>query len=128
MTINVINNPILKSAISGVLLMVAGCTMAVANLVPNDPINKSVVKSVKNTVEQEKLVTNPECTDYLFSKNAQPGLDLVNVMEKHGGNCPGDPHIQHRLFSVYVDQKTGQMLSDKDDPEDGTLSLLIPKK
>ncbi|MEW5290794.1 hypothetical protein ABW286_16690 [Erwinia papayae] len=87
-----------------------------------------VVKQVKMTVETGKMVSNSGCTDYLFTHNVEKGKDLVDVMEKHGGDCPGDVPLQHRLFSVYVDQKTKQMLSDKDDPESGNLSLLPPAK
>ncbi|MFZ4833979.1 hypothetical protein [Rouxiella sp. Mn2063] len=83
---------------------------------------------MKKTVEQEKLTIDPKCTDYLFTANAEAGLDLVDVVEKHGGECGGSPEIQHRLFSVYVDQVTHQMLSDKDDPANGTLSLLPASK
>lgn len=88
----------------------------------------SVISQVKKTVEQEKLTIDPKCTDYLFTANAEAGLDLVDVVEKHGGECGGSPEIQHRLFSVYVDQVTHQMLSDKDDPANGTLSLLPASK
>ncbi|MCX8959408.1 hypothetical protein [Erwinia psidii] len=103
------------------LLLVAGFTGAT----PSASINP-VVKQVRMTVEKEKLVSNPDCTDYLFTQNAGKDMDLVDVMEKHGGQCPGDVQVQHRLFSVYVDQKTKQMVSDKDDPQNGNLSLLPP--
>jgi len=88
----------------------------------------TVISQVKKTIEQEKLTADPKCTDYLFTANAESGLDLVDVVEKHGGECGGSPEIQHRLFSVYVDQVTHQMLSDKDDPANGTLSLLPASK
>jgi len=87
-----------------------------------------VISQVKKTVEQQKLISDSKCTDYLFTANAEAGLDLVDVVEKHGGECGGSPEIQHRLFSVYVDQVTHQMLSDKDDPANGTLSLLPASK
>ncbi|WP_232298163.1 hypothetical protein [Erwinia typographi] len=110
-----------KGCLIASLLLVAGCAEATSA-----PAANPVIKQVKTTVEKEKLVSDPACTDYLFTKDAEKGMDLVDVMEKHGGKCAGDPQIQHRLFSVYVDQKTRQMLSDKDDPEDGNLSLLQP--
>lgn len=86
-----------------------------------------VVQLVKKTLEQKKLLASPECTDYLYIPDNEPGIDVVNVVEKHGGDCPGDPQIQHRLFSVFVDQKTHKMESDINDPEDGTLSRLPEK-
>lgn len=88
----------------------------------------NVVLQVEKTVESQKIITQPACVNYLLTKDAEPGIDLVNVVEKHGGACPGDPETQPRLFSVYVDQKTKQMMSDKDDPVEGNLSLLEPAK
>ncbi|WP_233598531.1 hypothetical protein [Erwinia sp. 198] len=89
---------------------------------------ESAVIQVENTVEKNKLVPDAACVNYLITEDAEPGLDLVDVVEKHGGNCPGDPETQPRLFSVYVDQKTKQMISDKDDPVEGDFTLLVPDK
>lgn len=77
----------------------------------------------KNT-GAEKTPRISECTDYLYIPDNEPGIDVVNVVEKHGGNCPGDPQTQPRLFSVSVDKRTHKMQSDINDPEDGTLSPL----
>ncbi len=99
-----------------------------AALANTDTDKNPVVQLVKTTVEKEKLVSNPVCTEYLFTPDAEEGLDRVDVMEKHGGKCGLDPQIQHRLFSVLIDQKTHQMLSDKDDLENGTMALLPPAK
>ena len=118
---NTVANSKMKGYLAASLLLVTGCASATTS-----PTVNSVIKQVKSTVEKEKLVSDPACTDYLFTKDAEKGMDLVDVMEKQGGTCPGDPQVQHRLFSVYVDQKTHQMVSDKDDPKNGNLSLLQP--
>lgn len=89
---------------------------------------ESAVIQVENTVEKNKLVTDANCVNYLLTADAEPGLDLIDVVEKHGGDCPGDPETQHRLFSVYVDQKTRQMISDKHDPAEGDFTLLQASK
>lgn len=112
-------------AMTPIVMLVLVATLLVPGIAQAQDKN-AVIQQVKTTVEKEKLVTNPACTDYLFTPDGQPGLDLVDVVEKHGGACPGDPQVQHRLFSVYVDQQTKQMISDKDDPVDGTLALLPP--
>lgn len=88
----------------------------------------SAVTQVENTVEKNSLVPDAACVSYLLTEDAEPGLDLVDIVEKHGGDCPGDPETQPRLFSVYVDQKTKQMISDKDDPVEGNFTLLQPGK
>lgn len=83
-----------------------------------------IVQLVRKTLEEKKLLISPECTDYLYIPDNEPGVDVVDVVEKHGGSCPGDPQTQPRLFSVSVDKKTHKMESDINDPEGGTLSPL----
>ncbi|PWW11401.1 hypothetical protein [Mangrovibacter plantisponsor] len=115
---------ILLQSVFATFIMLSGIHVALANTTMTNE-EGSVISQVKHTVETEKLITNPECTEYLFTANAEPGVDLVDVMEKHGGKCGLDPQVQHRLFSVYVDQKTHQMATDDGDPE-GNLKLLPP--
>ncbi|WP_343647998.1 hypothetical protein [Enterobacter sp.] len=89
-----------------------------------------VAQQVKNILEQTNLLEDAECTDYAYIPDYEPGVDAVNIIEKHDENCPGDPQIQHRLFSVFVDQKTHTMASDIDidDQVNGTRSVFPPKK
>lgn len=89
-----------------------------------------VAKQIKKILEQEKLISSTECTDYIYIPNYEPGMDAVDVMEKHGGICPGDPQVQHRLFSIFVDKKIHNMESDidMDDQVIGTRSVFPPKK
>lgn len=88
----------------------------------------SAVIQVENTVEKNSLVPDVACVSYLLTEDAEPGLDLVDIVEKHGDGCPGDPETQHRLFSVYVNQVTKQMISDREDPAEGNFTLLQPDK
>lgn len=89
-----------------------------------------LAQQVKKIVEQKKLIPNPECADYLYIPDDEPGVDIVNIMEEHGGNCPGDPQTEPRIFSVYVDQKTQEMESDidMDDQVNGNRSIFPPKE
>ncbi len=88
-----------------------------------------VVNQVKQTVEQEKLVPDSQCIDYFLTRNIKPGVDLVDILEKHDVKCGGDPQTHPRLFSVYVDQKTHRMASDVNDTSgDGELKMLYPPK
>ncbi|MFX4315879.1 hypothetical protein F8O53_28980, partial [Enterobacter sp. 63] len=80
---------------------------------------------VKKITEQRKLLRDPECAEYLYIPNGEPGMDIVDVVEKHAGGCPGDPQTQPTIFSVFVDQKTHKMESniDMDDQVNGTRSV-----
>lgn len=80
--------------------------------------------AVKSAIVRNKLVTHPECLDFLFTRNINPGLDQVEVLEHHDLACGGDPQVEHRLFEVLVDQKTHRMTSDAADPINGTMKVL----
>ncbi|EJH7015808.1 hypothetical protein NFT50_004377 [Salmonella enterica] len=88
-----------------------------------------IAQQVKKILEHEKLISSPECTDYIYIPDYESGIDAVDVVEKHGGSCHGDPQVQHRLFSIFVDQKTHKMESDidMDDQVNGTRSAFPPK-
>ena len=92
------------------------------------PAEDSSLLQVEKVIKARKLVPDAACVNYRLTKDAEPGLDLIEIVEKHGGDCPGDPETQHRLFSVYVDQKTKEMISDKDDLVEGNFTLLQPAK
>lgn len=85
---------------------------------------KDAIALVKQTVEKEKLVDRTACVDYVYSGKASPHIDIIKIVEKHDDTCGGDPGVSPRLFSVYVDLQNHQMASDKDDPAEGTLTLL----
>jgi len=95
-----------------------------SGLMAKESSANEMVALVKQTVEKERLVDKPECTDYHFMGNVAPYIDQVNVVEKHGGVCGGDPEVSPRLFSVYVDVTSHKMATDKDDPIDGKLTPL----
>ncbi|MDI3361893.1 hypothetical protein QQF21_03190 [Lelliottia sp. V89_10] len=86
-----------------------------------------VAQKVKNIAEKNKLLYSPECTDYLYMPDSEPGIDSVIVVEKHEGRCPGDPGTQPRLFTVNIDQKTHEMTSDINDPAEPEFSAFPAK-
>lgn len=114
-----INN---KSLLITMLALIISMNLMAATINETDPI----IRQVKNTVDKEKLVPDVKCVDYVLMKNADPGVDVVAVLEKHGGKCGGDPQAQHRIFSVYVDQKTHEMASDKDDLTGDGILMPLP--
>jgi len=40
------------------------------------------------------------------------GKRIIDVREKHGGSCGGDPNVSPRLFSIGIEQSTGVIWSD----------------
>lgn len=81
-----------------------------------------IAQRVKEIAENNKLLFSPECTDYLYMPDSEPGIDSVIVVEKHDGHCSGDPGTQPRLFTVNVDKKSNKMTSDISDPSEADFS------
>ena len=79
---------------------------------------------VHRAVIDHHLYAQPDCMEYIITRKAQPGVDEVELRERHGGRCGGDPEMAHRLFEVYVDRETGKMATDAADPVDGGLQVL----
>ena len=79
---------------------------------------------VRSAVVKHGLVRHPECVDLDVGRDVSPGVDQVEVLERHDRRCGGDPQVRHRLFEVLVDQKTHRMATDAADPVDGTMKLL----
>ncbi|EHM5999258.1 hypothetical protein ACN3YA_000640 [Salmonella enterica subsp. enterica serovar Putten] len=89
-----------------------------------------VAQQVKNIVEKQKLVREPQCVDYVYIPDSEPSIDVVDIVEKHGGSCSGDPQTAPRIFSVFVNKKTHKMESDidMDDQVNGTRSVFPAAK
>ena len=115
-------------------MKVIGCFFSLFFLfVSNEVFSESLPGTsqlVKQIVEKKKLLESPfspECVDYVYLPDNEPGVDTVNVEEKHGGSCPGDPQTSHRLFTVNVNKKTHEMSSDINNPGDGVYLPFPPK-
>ena len=83
-----------------------------------------LVSRVRAAIDQNKLAARPSCLDFDVTRNSDPGVDQVEVLELHDTACGGDPQVQHRLFEVLVDQKTHRMATDAADPVNGTMKVL----
>ena len=86
--------------------------------------DEPLVARVKSAIVRDKLAPHPDCLNFIVTRDVDPGVDQVAVLERHDPTCGGDPQIQHRLFEVLVDQKTHRMASDAADPTDGTMKVL----
>ena len=101
----------------------------ISNTVFSEPL-PATSQLVKKIVEEKKLLPSPisyECVDYVYLSDNESGVDAVNVVEIHGGTCPGDPQISHRLFTVNVNRKTHEMTSNISSSEDGDYLPFPPK-
>lgn len=71
-----------------------------------------IAKAKQATIKYE-LTTRPiECLIYEVLDKKNKGKIVVDVREKHGGKCGGDPSTSPRAFSVAFDESTGKVWSD----------------
>lgn len=64
-----------------------------------------------SVIASNKLTETPAaCLEFLPQR--QGGYVEVEVRERHGGTCPGDLQTSPRLFTIRIDQQTGEMSSD----------------
>ena len=71
------------------------------------------VKSAKQVTIKYKLTSRPmECLIYKMADKKYEGKIIVDVREKHGGQCGGDPATSPRAFSIAFDEKNKEVWSD----------------
>ncbi len=78
----------------------------------NIPENK-LINQAKKIVTKYKLSELPLiCLKFDVLEKLFEGKRIIDVREKHGGSCGGDPNISPRLFSIGIEQSTGVIWSD----------------
>jgi len=71
------------------------------------------VKSAKQVTIKYKLTSRPmKCLIYKTADKKFEGKIIVDVREKHGGQCGGDPATSPRAFSIAFDEKNKKVWSD----------------
>lgn len=80
--------------------------------------SRSVIEIARSTVVQHRMAKRPDCLAYTLADagDAQSHVALVDVRERHGGSCGGDPAIQRHLFFVRVDPRSGAIWTDAAEP------------
>lgn len=72
-----------------------------------------LVNRVNNIVEDYQLTDLPsDCLKFEVLDKPVDTKRVVDVREKHGGACLGDPETSPRLFSIAIDESTGVIWSD----------------
>jgi hypothetical protein len=104
------------------LLVVFGCLGSAPAALAEDgaDIAWRVIKTHRLLTPQQQ-----QCFALIERDDSTKRFVKVGVYEKHDKRCGGDPEIEHRLFDLEIDAKTGAAKWDND--ADGEMRP-IPKR
>ena len=114
----------MKQFLFPVILLTALCSAACSEKKPAGPVEKErspaqadlsddAMDRVARAIRKHRLTKLPvECLTFLADETPGPGSLRIEVREKHGGKCGGDPATSPRLFTVEVDRKSGRIFTD----------------
>lgn len=87
------------------------------------PVQPDVSRRVTEAIVRNGLIgLPPECVLFMPTGETASYLDL-EVRERHGGTCPGDPATSPRLFMLRYDKGSGVVLKQSIDPGVGYVPL-----
>jgi hypothetical protein len=81
----------------------------------NTPTTKhaALLDRAKKITLEHKLTPLPlTCLQFVVADEKYDGKPTIVVREKHGGQCGGDPNTSPRLYSLAIDEKSGEVWSD----------------
>ena len=81
----------------------------------NTQTNKhaALIDRAKKITLEHKLTLLPlACLQFVVADEKYDGKPTIIVREKHGGQCGGDPSTSPRLYSLAIDEKSGEVWSD----------------
>ena len=91
------------------LVFLSACSNADVEMDNNSP----VISKAKKVIKDFNLTTTSiSCLKFNLLDEKSDGKVIVDVREKHGGRCGGDPQTSPRLFSIGFDESTGEIWSD----------------
>jgi len=79
-------------------------------------------------IKQHRLLTPKaqQCSKLVLREDGNKRVAKIGVYEVHDQTCGGDPEIEHRLFDLEINTRTGAAKWDYDSP-DGDMRP-VPKR
>lgn len=96
--------------IAASLVFLSACSSADAD--QNVGENPFVIKAKDATKKYNLTKISIACLLFEKLDKKMDGKTIVEVREKHGGTCGGDPKTSPRIFSIGFDDSTGVIWSD----------------
>ena len=75
--------------------------------------NEALIQKAREITTKYKLTSlSMDCLAFEVLAEPYDGKTMIDVREVHNSQCGGDPAVSPRLFSIGIDQKTGEAWSD----------------
>ncbi len=76
---------------------------------------QDVFDRAERIIEQHRLLTPKarRCSTLVLRDDSDDRIGKIGVYEKHDKQCGGDPDVEHRLFDLEIEMKTGRAKWDK---------------
>ena len=102
-----------------VALAAAFCFLPIAATAASKDLAKDAFDRAERIIRQHHLLTPKaqRCSKLVLRDDSNARTAKVGVYEVHDKRCGGDPEIEHRLFDLEIDMKTGAAKWDKNFPE-----------
>ena len=80
---------------------------------------KAAFSRAEKIIKGHRLLTPKAqaCSTLLLRDDSDARIAKVGVYEIHDAKCGGDPEVEHRLFDLEIDMKTGAAKWDNNFPD-----------
>jgi hypothetical protein len=70
---------------------------------------QDVFDRAERIIGEHRLLTPKaqRCSKLILRDSSDDRIGKIGVYEKHNKTCGGDPNVEHRLFDLEIDMKTG---------------------
>ena len=101
------------------LAVLCGLSAAFAQQDAPNPAEEAAVNRADKIIKEHRLLTEKQqrCVSFMYRDDSDAKTAKVGVYEVHDKECGGDPEIEHRLFDLGIDMKTGAAKWDNNFPD-----------
>lgn len=101
--------------------VIAACAVcaAPAALAQSDRVAAAAFRRADKIIKDHRLLTPKaeRCSKLVLREGSNSHIAKVGVYERHDQECGGDPDVEHRLFDLEINLKTGAARWDNNVPD-----------
>jgi hypothetical protein len=102
-----------------IALAAALCVLPATAMAASEEQAKAAFDRAEWIIKQHRLLTlkAQRCAKLVLRDDGNARTAKVGVYEVHDRKCGGDPDVEHRLFDLEIDMKTGAAKWDNNFPD-----------
>lgn len=103
----------------GFAIAVCAVCAAPAALAQSDRVAAAAFRHADKIIKDHRLLTPKaeRCAKLVLREDSNNRVAKVGVYERHDQECGGDPDVEHRLFDLEINLKTGAAKWDNNLPD-----------